>query len=214
MSGTTFAIIKKIAASIGVVVRHGETKNSLLKRIATAIGADGEVGTTNDISDRIAAIIGSSVHSGRNIVVANNSGNCTISTHTGALKIAPAVTVYDDSIIPQTATNVVINAPADLTAIIINTSALQLLQVEGPIANLTTVSISPIAAETAPIGTMSVANAALSQVSVDGIIEACVTGGQFDGTLSIAGGTSAAPSLAGIANLATLTLRGWTFSTN
>jgi hypothetical protein len=57
-------------------------------------------------------------------------------------------------------------------------------------------------------------NCALSQQSVDNILVSLDTAGRSNGTVSINGGTSAAPSATGLAAKASLQARGWTVTTN
>lgn len=57
-------------------------------------------------------------------------------------------------------------------------------------------------------------NCALSQESVDNILLSIDTAGQSNGTLSISGGTSAAPSATGLAAKASLEGKGWTVTVN
>jgi hypothetical protein len=57
-------------------------------------------------------------------------------------------------------------------------------------------------------------NCALDQTSVDNILVSLDTAGQSNGTVSIDGGTSAAPGTAGLAAKASLQGKGWTIATN
>jgi hypothetical protein len=57
-------------------------------------------------------------------------------------------------------------------------------------------------------------NCALNQTSVDNILVSIDTAGQSNGTLSINGGTSAAPGTAGLAAKASLQGKGWSVLTN
>ena len=66
----------------------------------------------------------------------------------------------------------------------------------------------------APLSSVTATGLALPVAAVDAIIAACVTGGHPGGVLNISGGTSAAPSGASTANLATLAGDGWTVTTN
>jgi len=57
-------------------------------------------------------------------------------------------------------------------------------------------------------------NCALNQTSVDNILVSLDIAGQSDGTVTISGGTSAAPGTAGLAAKASLQAKGWTVITN
>ena len=57
-------------------------------------------------------------------------------------------------------------------------------------------------------------NCALTQTSVDNILISIDTAGQSGGTLHMTGGTSAAPSAAGVTAKNNLIARGWTVTTN
>ena len=55
---------------------------------------------------------------------------------------------------------------------------------------------------------------ALDQASVDNILVSLDTAGQSNGTVTISGGTSAAPGVSGSAAKASLQAKGWTVTTN
>jgi hypothetical protein len=57
-------------------------------------------------------------------------------------------------------------------------------------------------------------NCALSQTSVNNILISLDTAGQLNGTVNLAGGTSAAPSGAGATAKTSLQGKGWTVVTN
>ena len=61
---------------------------------------------------------------------------------------------------------------------------------------------------------VSITNSALTQETVQGIVEALVDCAGFGGTLDLSGGTSAAPNAATAVLIATLQARGWTVTTN
>lgn len=142
------------------------------------------------------------------------NGTSVVNTLEGDVLLTQAVTTYDNTIIPASATAVIINSTIDLVAISLASNVLGVLAVSGTLANLANVTILPGSTNAPPLSTINLNGAALTQASVDGIIAACVAANNTDGGLHISGGTSAAPSVASAANLAALATAGWTVSTN
>jgi hypothetical protein len=96
-----------------------------------------------------------------------------------------------------------------LTTLVVTSSSLVTLSLTGATA-LRDVSFSGISDLTTVIAT----GLALTQASVDAIIAACLVGGAVGGALNISGGTNAAPSAAGDADIVLLQGSGWTVTTN
>lgn len=78
---------------------------------------------------------------------------------------------------------------------------------------MTTVVIGSLS-QTGANKTVNFSSNALTQASVDLIIQKCVDGGAINGTLILQGGTNATPSAAGLANKALLVGLGWSVTNN
>jgi hypothetical protein len=157
---------------------------------------------------------GRAVLVGEHLVIGGNSSQVNISYASGSISLTPSVAVWGNAIILPTASEVSFAAPPTLTTISITTSNLVTLTSTAPAVNLANVSIGAGPSGTPPITSVQLVGAALTQASVDAIIAACLVGGASNGILDISGGSSAAPSVTGAFDVATLLGFAWTVTTN
>lgn len=142
-----------------------------------------------------------------------DSNEVLIVPFTGDISLSPVLSVLDNTVIPSTATTVGFTGYLALVEISLTTSVLTDLAGLSAI-NLTDVTITAGGGGAPPLYQVVITGAALNVATVDHLIAACVAGAETGGFLTLTGGTSAAPSGASTANLATLSSRGWTVATN